>query len=239
MYKYSLSLEAPFELLAIIDPLVDFHFCIATEAIKDSRYLEFFRDSEKPVMLDNGTYEEGFPLSPEELFDVAKEIRPQIVWAPDYWNDSKKTLEKSMSFIALSERKWQVGVIPQGRTVEELWESAYSFRACNIFGFSFKHPRAELIEALQASRFFTQPHVLHVHMLGIRHIEEVLSWPIGHFDISTDTSKAVKASIFEHKIEDCPRGLGKWHNLNWTKTPPDFYKLLYRNIAKLHTALTR
>jgi hypothetical protein len=64
---------------------------------------------------------------------------------------------------------------------------------------------------------------------------EIARWP--SVVRTMDTVKPFKAAYFGYKVEDMPRGLGKWNTR--MKLTDEQEALLYRNLAYMHRRLTR
>ena len=239
MKKIMLSMEVPVSHMEDVNPLLDLHFIIASNLKRDFEYLKKYKSLDsfdnKLRMLDNGMYEEGEPLSVEELIHYAKEIDADIVFAPDQHPDKALTLDLTKEFIAKSKEakgSWKIGAIPQGKNVEEVLESYYTIAELDevyVIGLSFLNDRNRLVETLvKENRWSYKWH----HMLGLYNLKEIANWP--YFITSMDTVKPIKAAQYTTFLEDCPRGLGKW-NSSWKIQNKE---ILFRNIAKLHQALS-
>lgn len=242
MSKIKFYTEIPTRHLDELSPVVDGHFVIASECLKDPDYFDWYKNCDQRMILDNGMFEEGHPLSPEELYKVADQIRPEIVFAPDQVGDMVHTCSMTRTFIEMcAERNapWKVGVIPQGR---DPWEvvMCHNYMASTMdfegpIGISFLNDRREIIRMLNAHGYWTKrPY----HFLGLYDTEEIQHWP--GCVTSMDTIKPFKAALYGHDLEVCPRGLGKWNTgMNFHEGHLASEVQLYRNYAKMHTLLTR
>lgn len=242
MNKIILSMEVPTQLLPIIDPFIDSHFIIGTEALKDPSYLAFYKEyNRKPghklTFLDNGMYEEGKPLSPKELLGLTLEVKPDVVFASDVVGDASKTFDLTREFLELcKEVKYQgkVGVIPQGKDTQEILDCHETMiRLLNFdgpIGLSFLNDRQDLFKKLKPFRYRWY------HALGLYSLDEIATWP--WFIESMDTVKPLKAAYHYLGLETPVRGLGKW-NSSMLFDSINQYSLLYRNLALLHTELSR
>jgi len=77
------ALEIPTAHLKKLSSLTDFDFVIASQCLQDSKYANYYKSSSRFMMLDNGMFELGHPISDEELIQVCKELRPNEVIVPD------------------------------------------------------------------------------------------------------------------------------------------------------------
>ena len=217
------GLEVPIPHLERTTSWVTLHFAIATTCRSHPEYKEYYRKqseafwlmkSPTQVMLDNGAYEvhandkEGTelkPMSVEELFELALEVNPQIVWAPDVLFDKEQSEHLSHAFLDLCKKEnapWQVGYIPQGKEAWEIANSAMLYgNRFDLLGLSFLNPREHVLPYL-ALALKEKP----LHMLGLRSLDEFRTWP--RMPLSYDTSKPLKAAHLGKCIENLKRGEG-------------------------------
>lgn len=234
--------EVPTAHLDEVHPLIDWHFVIATECRKDPKYLEWYanRPRDAKIMLDNGMFEEGKPLDPDELCDIALQLHPEVVFAPDQVGSMVKTLNMTGSFIDLCRQinaPWDVGVIPQGK---DPWQVVMchdrmlrEFEFDGPIGISFLNDRRKVVNIMNAGNRWSP--VRWYHFLGMYDVCEIPTWP-KHVR-SMDTIKPFKAAMHGYKLEDCPRGLGKW---NTTITmPKEHNDLMYENYMRMQLHLRR
>jgi len=217
--KINLGLEVPIAHLDEVSPHVDFHFVIATTARDYPEYLAYYskqnrenRNDHRTVMLDNGAFEahakgeEPVPMNALELFDIAQEIQPDLVWAPDHPFNRKDTEHLSRVFRKLAWDKdvdWEVGFIPQGRTAEEIAESLEEEGdTYDHIGLSFLNDREAVIR-LMWSKLLS----FRVHMLGYSHLSELQMMPRLP-GLSIDTSKPLKAAKLVKKLDELQKGEG-------------------------------
>lgn len=232
--KKLVSLEIPSAHLSEIDPLIDFHFVIATELTKNVEYFNWYssylqKKKRKLVMLDNGVYEEGTPMKINEYISLIKELNPDVVFAPDVLFNTEQTFELVKEFLSkFKSSTIRVGVIPQGDTplkvieqykqFESLWGSKFE-----VVGLSFLNDRQTILQhwsIYKPKKWY--------HMLGLQSIHEIQTWPKQW--VSFDTVKPIKAAYHGYKLEDLPRGIGKWSSKFEVKDK----ELLFRNILELH-----
>jgi hypothetical protein len=245
--KKLVSLEIPSAHLDELDKLVDFHFIIVTELLKNERYFEWYKKylkkkNRKCVLLDNGMYEEGKPLGVKEYVEVIKELRPDYAFAPDLVDHMNETLSLTEDFIKRMKKlnplthqghPIRIGVIPQGDDsievvqcylkMEEKFEKDF-----NLIGISFLNNRPEVLKFWPEKYNKKKWH----HMLGLYNVEEFKDWP--HFCVSFDTVKPIKAAYHNLRLEELKRGIGKWSS----KMVVENKELMYRNILELHRKAT-
>lgn len=191
-------------------------------------------------MVDNGMFEEGKPLSPEALFDVAKELKPDVVFAPDQVGDMSETMHMTHHFIDLcrySDATWKVGVIPQGRDAYEVVECHDRMLREMCFegpiGISFLNDRPKIVNFMTQHKRWRESRWY--HFLGMYSLSEIPTWPAGVK--SMDTIKPFKAAMHGYTLEDCPRGLGKWNTR--ISMPEENVPLMYENYRAMYRALRR
>lgn len=87
-----LALECPSNLLKDVQPLADFDFILAHLVLTDHTYSNWYKKSKRFKILDNSCNEMLKPCTLTELRDAANKVEPNLVVAPDYLGDCKKTL---------------------------------------------------------------------------------------------------------------------------------------------------
>lgn len=126
-----LGLESPNSISKMILPLGDFNFALTKEVLNHPELVDYYRKSNKYCILDNSTNEELKPCSLKEISVASGLINPDLIVAPDYLGDSKKTLGILRNTIDLFGR---TGVLPvlQGSSFEEIISCAESIRNHNL-----------------------------------------------------------------------------------------------------------
>jgi hypothetical protein len=246
--KIGLAMEVPTKYLDLMCDLVDWHFVIATECLKDPKYFSWYRSRPERVkiMLDNGMFEEGKPMSPAKLAAIAEELKADVVFAPDLVGDRQATLAMTEEFLNLSfHAKWQVGMIPQGHDPEDIVQCFEDFISRGylslgmgppVIGLSFLNDRPEVVRLMKRKGYFDM-HDIWFHMLGLYNTQEIAEWPS---TIKTmDTVKPFKAAYHNYEVVNCPRGLGKWDTKMTFPIEAHGVSLLFKNIATMHKILTR
>lgn len=242
MQKIALFMEVPTAHLDDLSLVLDGHFVIASRCLSHPEYLKWYEQNagKVRVMLDNGTHEDRKPVSVLELYTLAERVQPDVVFAPDILYDADETLRLSHQFMDLSDRHnapWQVAIVPQGKDLNSLlrcYEEAWDLlQGDGLIGLSLMDNRSEFVDGIieKYGGLLNCPH----HMLGLRTLTEIPDWPEGI--VSMDTVKPLKAAYHRLNLEDCPRGLGVW-DTSWKLDDAQMGRC-YRNIARLHQALTR
>ena len=122
-----LSFECPGVELNRYDRYNDYYFVLPS-LLEDPVYLRFMKETNKYIMLDNGTYESGVPDT-DRLLDLARQIRAKEVVLPDFLYETEKPREATRSFIeSLSdtektEFRWML--VPQAGRIFD-WMKAYT-----------------------------------------------------------------------------------------------------------------
>jgi len=119
-----------------LSELGDFDFCLAHIALQNGDYKQFFIDRARQgrdVYLDNGVWERGEPLDMRTMIELAVEIQPAYVYAPDYMNDMARTVAAAQQFGGLAYRnlnfRANVMCVSQGRTRDEWFRCVEQFAA--------------------------------------------------------------------------------------------------------------
>ncbi len=166
------------------DRYQDYWFVIP-DLLEDEEYVEWVKNSDKYVMLDNGMYEHGFPDT-DNLLTWARSINADEIVLPDYLYKTRETIDAMDKFIAtlsqpeLLEFKWMMVV--QAPTIRD-WVKAYSLfnKRFGDIAYTIGVPRAPQKElgfratALQwlkdSGEIVAKPH----HLLGMNHPSEILT----------------------------------------------------------------
>lgn len=86
-----------------LSDLGDFDFVLAHLALKSKSYREHFTCRKgREVYLDNGVWETGRPASAQIMIELAIEMQPTYVYAPDYIGDAIQTVDAVRHFCALA-----------------------------------------------------------------------------------------------------------------------------------------
>ena len=62
----------------------DMNMVLAHVARDNKEYARMFRDSDKQTLLDNGAFENGVPMSVEDMINIGHKVRADILVLPDY-----------------------------------------------------------------------------------------------------------------------------------------------------------
>ena len=187
------------------------HMCLAQVAKKSETYLRFFKAQSqlgRTVILDNGAYE-GEMLEGLELIQIAREIQPTWIVAPDEPTSSEESDKLYMQFVSMvrtHEPHFYPSImkILHGDSIDA-FETALS-RTCpgHALGFSrltrwelMRTSRAKMIQELAACELH---HYIHAFgFLGLAEARELAD--CGAVD-SLDTSAPVWRGLHGHLLTD-------------------------------------
>ena len=169
--------------------LGDMHFVVPDTP----ELFDYYAQSDKFKMIDNGAYELGKPISDEQLVRLAYQMDVDEVIAPDVLNDAQQTLMRTRHFLETQTlRGLRVCVVPQGRTISE-WIECYK-RMCRLPVQTIAIPiwiqkrfraRPLVVKRLLKEGIFEKS--LDHHLLGLDNISELYEYPKGVIR-SVDTS---------------------------------------------------
>lgn len=124
--------------LAVISPAsllanysTDYHLVLTQYYRKIDKYRNYYLDIRKQpghfIILDNGAAELTESAIEKNVIEVAFELRPNVLVAPDVVHDMSKTLLRTLDFIGsyaymLHSRDISIMAVPQGETKEEWLE---------------------------------------------------------------------------------------------------------------------
>jgi len=140
-----ISFIVPFKYQRLFDSYSDFHLVLAQHIGVNKEYTEFFEETPKYKILDNGAYELGFPVAAAELIDKAYQIKAHEIIIPDVFMNCNETLRKLDEFLGIMSKEKLLGKFklmgaPQGKTNEEYMKCLgrmQSIKEIDIIGLSF------------------------------------------------------------------------------------------------------
>ena len=224
-----LSLEIPLKHIPEFLPLTDFSFLLAHLVLEKAYPVNAYLPS---ILLDNSMYElKDQPLEIEQLVEAAKRCRPQSVIAPDWMNDSVRTLQAAADMKGIY--PGSVGGVVQGADPQERIECFYTLQkeGFSPICFPFRTPRNETIGALLLQGAFKSGEWY--HLLGLQDLSE-LSWrPPGVW--SVDTAKPFKSFRLDKAQQIRGHGILDVHK----KLTPHERALASWNIAYMRKLIQR
>jgi hypothetical protein len=190
-----LMLIAPYSMLDIAEQFGDAHFVLSGVWLnREAR--EFFRQSKKWKLLDNGAYELGYPIPFDELLKLAEEIRANEIVCPDFFKVRDGTYEATKEFIealtSKQRKQFKLLAVPQATSPSEWIESYKDMAKLNVDGIALpiwlqKHFKARP----SVFGYLQKKHLLddtkYYHLLGLDDYSELYAYPKGAIR-SVDTS---------------------------------------------------
>lgn len=206
----NISHELPLSLLKVFSKHNDYDFILPRFWKKYPTYREYYSQSNKFKILDNGLFE-GDNYSDTELVALILEIKPDIFVVPDAWNDSNYTSVKAKKWITTfkdSIAPTKLMPVLQGKDFSEirllllhLIDLGYKHFAFNhssdAYQELFKHPNTQLnammgriytISKLREMSYLEDSH--YIHLLGASLPQEFMYYK-GLGINSVDTSNPI------------------------------------------------
>lgn len=198
------SFEIPIPHIKQLKANQDFDFTLAQHWITS----ELYRSSYDPgSVMDNGAYETGQPMEIRDLRRAASLARPSVVIAPDWINDNKRT--RAAYKQAMPAFDCEVAAVVCGPTVEDMCDDVkyYLDQSVDILAFPFRLDRLACITIME---YELKESDVWIHLLGAKSLGEVqaIRTLVKDFNTSVDTSKPIKAAIYEKGVYDDLRGYG-------------------------------
>lgn len=112
------AFETPVEYLKQFDKICDYHFILAQHC-KNKDYFNFYRESTKYKILDNGAAELDKSISEEIIIKLAVDLKVDVVVAPDVLYNSVETTIRTTEFLnrfSKYKTKFKIMAIPQGNS---------------------------------------------------------------------------------------------------------------------------
>lgn len=219
-----LAFIMPTAYLSEFDYYSDYSFVEAEIYRKDKKYQKYFKKMKKKgrfTLLDNSVYlRKGTPIETDVLVDIAKDLQPDEIVAPDVYYDWEKTLENIKKFSPMIKKELKgirVMGVPQGSTFAE-WLMCYHFMLEEkivdtigipmrlAFGKQIDNHRARLkgrrgvIEFLEWDNRLEKK--ISYHTLGLANPIELELFSKKPWIRSNDSSMAVKYGLKGEKFTD-------------------------------------
>ena len=131
--------------LEMFDKYNTMHLVLAQHIGKDQDYTDFYRSTDIYKILDNGAYENGYPVPIEELVEKALLIAADEIIIPDVFmncDETLKHLEASLAYLNKTKltNDFKLMVAPQGKTNAEYMKCLgvmQATREVSVIGLSF------------------------------------------------------------------------------------------------------
>jgi len=199
---------APIPHLELVEDC-DFHMVIGP-FLEDKEYLNFYRKMKergKTILLDNGAYEFGEPISAETYLEFIEKIRPDIVVLPDVWMSNEGTRKAAKEFIEVWNREElpaKAMFVPQGKTFID-WGDSYLCGECflekhvDVIGLSVGtwKDKTGIIRSY-FTRHLDEKSKPPLHLLGLWNVRELTF--TGMRARSFDTSMPFKLAAKNHTL---------------------------------------
>lgn len=196
------SVELPLANLELSDRF-DYDFVIASTCFASMEYREWYGDSDRFMILDNGAFETGQAVDDKEYIELARELKPDVLVIPDVYQNNAATGVRAMLFLDTWRRDPLKDIELMGVLQGESWgvlESMYDIiykHNCAYIGF----PYATTIDRYQFLK--AHPEISNIHILGLPVFTEVMGLLTLSNVVSIDSSLPVKVTADSAHIEDC------------------------------------
>jgi hypothetical protein len=246
MLKIKFGQEIPVGYVEDLHKYDDIGFIIAPYLVQHPEYaadyVKYYSHNNKRILIDNGAYEFRKYPQIQTLIDAVQSVTTHTfndVWLilPDDIGRMKSTLSYTLitkSLLRDAGVDFNLCAVVQGSSVEEMW-MCYQYLVHEGFQMVALPFLSNRPQFLQEKGYLMSPDV-HVHLLGSYGIDEIIwlrhqQWK---FQMSIDTSKALKAAINWKYITDYERTDSdkKW-DPNIALTQRQRF-LLRANSSKLH-----
>lgn len=174
-----ISHEVPLSLLEESKSFNDYDYCLVHLLDKYPEYRDFYKDSNREVILDNSIFELGEAYNDEDLIYHINDIKPTYYIIPDVLEDCSGTIERAKRFLdkAGNIKSKTIGVV-QGKTYEELVKChEFMDKEANVdkIAISFDYSYYERMFDLSAE------HAKDLLFTENDKINKYLKWKIGRF----------------------------------------------------------
>jgi len=114
-----IALECPTNLLGTISPLADFDWALCHLVLKDEEYANYFRNSNRTVVLDNSVNELLAPCSLSDMREAANIIYPDFIVPPDWLGDWEQTYDSVRTAKGYFSNNIRLIPVIQGSSLED------------------------------------------------------------------------------------------------------------------------
>ena len=199
-----LALECPTQILYEIQPLADYDFILTHLVFEDKTYRDYYKSSKRWKILDNSCNELLKPVPISALAEAAELVEPDLIVAPDYLGDSKRTLESIKESIRVFGIEKVLPVV-QGSSYKEAlncFEEIASL-GCECIAVPYDmgcertdHPDQMALGRMQlvTSIISRVPISYYIHLLGMTTLEELTSYASGWIK-SVDTGVPIMMGL--------------------------------------------
>ena len=231
MSRVLFSFEVPINHLEEFDEYQDFYFTLA-QMFKDKRYKEFYMTSRKPVWLDNGANEQGYPCSVMELAVLLHEgdfthfLLPDF---PDLWsNPATKALASELMRMYRREYSsiWLYNATPVPVCYDETDIVESVGLGYRTIALPYDVDRSRLLE-------FVKGKDVYVHLLGYRQAGELEHPNVVSIDTSFPIKLAMGGIPWNPSMARDPKGLKTTNNYFYQTLTPEQVKLAIKNIQAM------
>jgi len=167
------AFEIPTHYLETFAEDQDYYFCIAPQVLEDKDYKSWYKAQSKYIVLDNGAFELGYSLEPNQLIDLAYELGVSEVILPDFPGDLLKTLKYVEKFLKLIPPRTPfifMGVL-QGKDYNDVKKcyDEYSKLNLDVIGIPARWDKGSDFENEQFRLFILKnlPIYQEIHLLGL------------------------------------------------------------------------
>jgi hypothetical protein len=213
---------APYQFLRDFDEVCGGYLVLSHYCLQYPEYKEFFKQSTKPIILDNGSYELGVPIEADKMIMLAEEIGAETLVCPDVFMDGRGTIEATGNFLNNAKLKgspFRLMIVPQGRNPNEYMGCLEELLnlTCEIpnliIGVSFlvvanafadvldiNPKRVELarpivVGLVQTSAIRVRKQPTPIHLLGLGNPIELWAYRGNPYVESADSSYAIKLAL--------------------------------------------
>jgi len=236
-----LGLDSPTGWLQYTQPFADYDYVLAEKALSDELYLEFFKRSSKPKLINNRLMGTDTSRQLEDIVKVWKILGGQVI-APDWGNDHLRTIDAFG--LCAEEVGWDnvIGVI-QSLDEADIAEciEIYGEKVAVGFDVGSEHEDDELDKVYRRIKVVRQLKGRKVHLLGMTQPGELLFYKSMPWVESINTGTPVMLGFKGILLENYERvkDVSSYNYMDMDYPPfhKDIMKLVEENIEYLRRLL--
>ena len=204
-----LALECRTNMLEMVQPFADFDFILAHKVLEDETYASYYKESDKPKIVDNSVNELNEPLTPEQMKEAFDKVGGTYLISPDYIDDGGRTMEAYIQCLEKlpGEEGKIIGVI-HGPTFQDAFKCLNLYKGGFIvvpFDLCSKTSDPPWLMGLRRALFIS--HIpptegRSIHLLGFTSLDELFWYQNNPMVVSIDTGIPILLGLLGKDILD-------------------------------------
>ncbi len=236
-----LGLDCPTSWLGLVQPLGDFDYVLVDKVLRDPIYLDYFKTSPRPKVLNNRLIGTGMPVALGDIKEVWGQLGGMVI-ASDWMNDHIRTLGAYEECCRAFGSDNVVGVL-QGVSDQEVKDclDLYGERVAVPFDVGSRKEESAWVKACRRALVTYSLGERKVHLLGLTNPKELEFYRecpnIESLNTGLPMLLAFKGQSLTYSEKD--KASSSYHDMDMGSPPVNYqtFKLLEDNIRELRGLL--